>query len=289
MLIMTFTNWLEGRHKDALGQKSLWDYKPENEPQPSTEEDLQVIYQRGQKKADEFFKTETEGARDFDRAIFGITEVLQARGRNVDWRYVGNRWHNPLASVSKESVDQIIKMMEWAAKPRTLSYQLTNGIETSHSHYYSIPPNPSENNYQEHLDAEARKLIDTEIQQRNQKPTPGWVKIRRNSRTYEEKVAQVIDKARQLVKTQWREGLEKELQERLSDFKRYKLDNVIYAEKYIESSKETVADLRALNANPNVIEEIEKISQEIEVKTRRVRAYHQHEIEQLKQAHDQLQ
>lgn len=283
MAIVKFSVWLEGRRKIKPGPDQMsfnWDAPP-SEPEPPKEENLQAIYQRGRQKADEFYSTQEEPARPFDRAIWGVTEALNARGRDVDRRYVGRTWHDPLASVNdNDDIDRVITMMEWRARPSAPS---SDHLRYVSGRYFSAPPSPQDANFQSKLDEQARKMIDEEIQRRNQSMPAGWTKLRRNTRAYEERVERWIETARRNVKQKWRESIQGEIEELKRRHDRYDRPQIESSQQSLEVMKGKLADIEALKPDSKVVSEGKPILQELESRINGASSRHGDEITRLEQ------
>lgn len=228
------------------------------EPITLKDEALTEIYLTGCRKADEMFGAET---RPFDRAILGLTEMLNHQGVNEDRWQVGNRWHNPLASASGNESAAV-----WASWMHGL---LLDAIKQSER--YEFKEAFERCNYwrtcnaegathalgdEDGIKQEAETLIAREIKQ-------AYPSVRKNTKRWRELRDGVREKAVKVVKEQRLQKAKHEFE----DLKRYTESELIKeidrANRQAIHMETMVRDVEALVGVTERTEEVRRLAQEI--------------------------
>lgn len=169
----------------------------------------QEAYARGVAIAEQRFGAET---RDFDRAIWGMTEVIRAGGRDVEPMDVANRWHYPLASADKNHLFE--RWQSWFASVVADSVKaelpfecrgLMDGRDTRNWWRFRNAQNAVDAlNSSAVIDKKAADLIDSEIKRK-------FPKVRRNTKKWNELADSVREKAKGFVREDLRRSAETQL------------------------------------------------------------------------------
>jgi hypothetical protein len=147
---------------------------------------MQAIYEQGERKAEVRFGAE---CRPFDRAIWGMAEVMRAAGRDLpdDWQEPGSkfsafvsRWHFPLAGAQAgDTLDRWRKEFPWAAsmglkRESSTIYYAMGALTLDEARWAAAAINDPE-----FLAKQADALLDREIKR-------AFPKVRRNTKKYRE-------------------------------------------------------------------------------------------------------